>query len=206
VFRELCRAPIPVRARRRVPARASPKHLLLARERQPMCARSCRRRRTGARVSTPTVPHDRVVARAQAGSGPSPRSKRSSARTTAARRIEPREVAGRSRCLTPGAVATAGLLHSSGRNQRGRCRGGQSFTRASVSGQGRRSTCPAPLRACPRTTSTELGPCSMTIIRAKSDHLHACSCAAVHVLGLRVIAYPDTGRELFVSLEARAPG
>ena len=42
-----------------------------------------------------------IVTKAQAGSGPSPRSKRSSARTTAVRRIQPREAAGRCCCLTP---------------------------------------------------------------------------------------------------------
>ena len=42
-----------------------------------------------------------IVAQAQAGSGPSPRSKRSSTRTTAVRRMEPREAPGRCCCLTP---------------------------------------------------------------------------------------------------------
>ena len=44
---------------------------------------------------------DRTVAQAQAGSGPSPRSKRSSATRTAIRRMEPREAPGRCCCLTP---------------------------------------------------------------------------------------------------------
>ena len=44
---------------------------------------------------------DRTVAQAQAGSGPSPRSKRSPATRTAVRRMEPREAPGRCCCLTP---------------------------------------------------------------------------------------------------------
>jgi hypothetical protein len=52
-------------------------------------------------------PHDlghRLVAKAQAGAGPAPRSKRSSARTTAAGRKEPWRAARRCCCLTPQAA------------------------------------------------------------------------------------------------------
>jgi hypothetical protein len=68
--------------------------------------RSCRRSsptiaiRASSAAKLQTSRH-RDVAKAQVGAGPSPRSKRSSARTTAARRKEPRRAARRCCCLTP---------------------------------------------------------------------------------------------------------
>ena len=63
--------------------------------------------RRGWRVA---VSDDRDVAKAQAGAGPSSRSKRSSVSTTVVRRMEPTEPAGRRCCLTPEAVTTTRLL------------------------------------------------------------------------------------------------